>query len=78
MKKKGYDKIKTEPCFVSPIELDDKDNIIKNSSCSCHVKDIKGIMFGGHQSRFWMLRKHFNSMDKDTLEKLPFYSWECL
>ena len=35
-------------------------------------------MFGGLSSRFWMLRKHINLMEKDELDNLPFYSWNCL
>ena len=42
-------------------------NIQKTSSASTFVKDITGITFGGIQSRFWMLRKHFNSMSKSEL-----------
>lgn len=33
------------------------------SSGSCYVSEINGIIFGGVNSRFWMLRKHFNSMN---------------
>lgn len=25
-----------------------------------------------------MLRKHFNSMSKEDLKYMPFYSWQCL
>lgn len=28
------------------------------SSCSCKLADIKGILFGGISSRFWLMRKH--------------------
>jgi len=35
-------------------------------------------MFGGLHSRFWMLRKHFNSMTLEELESAPFYSWETI
>jgi hypothetical protein len=50
------------------------------SSASCKLKNIKGIMFGGISSRFWMLRKHVNSLSKNDLKwgKVPFYSWECI
>jgi hypothetical protein len=48
------------------------------SAASCHISDIQGIIYGGISSRFWMLRKHFASMKQETLEDLPFYSWQCL
>lgn len=35
-------------------------------------------MYGGFGSRFWMLRKHINSIDMKNLADLPFYCWECL
>ena len=48
------------------------------SSTSCAVKEIKAIIYGGSSSRFWVLRKHINSMKKNQLKDVPFYSWECL
>ena len=37
------------------------------------------INLGGFSSRFWMLRKHFNSIKpEDYANYVPFYSWECL
>jgi hypothetical protein len=33
------------------------------SSSSCNIKDIQGIIFGGHSSRFWVYRKYFMSFD---------------
>ena len=50
------------------------------SSASCSMKDITGIMYGGISSRFWMLRKHMNSLPVDDLKwgKVPFYAWECI
>ena len=53
--------------------------IEKKSSATCNVSDIQQIIFGGFQSRFWMLRKHFNSMTlADLMGPIPFYSWECI
>lgn len=46
------------------------------SKASCKLKEITSFLYGGFSSRFWMLRKHVNSMS-DT-SKLPFYSWECI
>lgn len=48
------------------------------SSSSCHVDDIIGFHYGGSNARFWMLRKHFNSMTLDELKNIPFYSWQCI
>jgi hypothetical protein len=50
------------------------------SSASCKLSDIKGILYGGISSRFWMMRKHINSIPIDQLKKgnLPFYCWECI
>jgi hypothetical protein len=35
-------------------------------------------MIGGTSSRFWILRKHINSLDLENLKKIPFHSWNCL
>ena len=51
----------------------------KKSSSSCHVNEIKGIIFGGISSRFWMLRKHINSLiDVKQLKNFPFFAWNCI
>ena len=49
---------------------------IVRSNASCHLKDIKGFIYGGLSSRFWLLRKHLNLVE--DVKKMPFYSWECL
>lgn len=53
---------------------------LKVSSSSCAISDIKGFVYGGLTSRFWMLRKHINTMEHEELKKpgLPFYTWECI
>ena len=49
------------------------------SSASTQISKIKGITYGASSSRFWLLRKHINSMQlKDIRAGLPFYSWQCL
>ena len=48
------------------------------SSATCNVEDITGIIFGGFSSRYWMLRKHVNSLPRQMLINLPFFSWNCL
>ena len=44
------------------------------------LSSIKGIIYGGMSSRFWMLRKYFNSLDKRKYRngEVPFYAWECI
>ena len=50
------------------------------SKASCKISDIEGFIYGPNSSRFWMLRKHINSVDVQPSVplKLPFYAWECL
>ena len=48
------------------------------SKCSCSINLITGFIYGGFSSRFWMLRKHINSMDRLKLDSLPFFNWECI
>ena len=59
--------------FVDEIEFKEKE-----SNATCRFSEIEGIIFGGMSSRFWMLRKHINSLDAESLKKLPFYSWNCV
>jgi len=51
-------------------------NYEQSSSCM-KLKDIKGIIYGGLSSRFWMLRKHMisNSVKKTLIGNAPFYAW---
>ena len=48
------------------------------SNTSCNVEDIKGIIFGGQTSRFWVLRKHITTIASEDLHRLQFFSWECI
>lgn len=48
------------------------------SSASCLISEIEAFLYGGCSSRFWMLRKHINSLNREELKKLPFYSWNCI
>ena len=57
---------------------DDPDFSNQTSSASCSVDKIEGIYFGACNARFWMLRKHFASMTRKELTKMPFYSWQCI
>ena len=56
----------------------DPDFLNSKSSASCYISEINHILYGGISFRFWMLRKHFNSLMREDLEDLPFYSWQCL
>ena len=66
-----------DPVMVNHID-DDPEFLQKLSSCSCDIEDIHSIHLGGFQSRFWMLRKHFISMDNKEIKQVPFYNWQCL
>jgi len=49
------------------------------SSASAYVSDIQSIIVGGVHSRFWMFRKHFNTLATNELEgDIAFYNWECI
>jgi hypothetical protein len=48
------------------------------SQASCAVAGIRGFLYGGFSSRFWMLRKHINSMERQKLCTIPFHNWECI
>lgn len=42
------------------------------------ISEITGFIFGGFSSRFWMMRKHVNSINRKQLDQLPFFCWECI
>jgi|TARA_B110000285_G_scaffold127678_1_gene143872 hypothetical protein len=53
--------------------------IYDKSSCTTNVDDIEGIVYGGISSRFWLFRKHINSIDSiQELQNLPFFAWDCI
>lgn len=46
--------------------IDEEYDYIKvQSKCSTKLDEIKGFIYGGFSSRFWMLRKHINSYPRD-------------
>ena len=53
---------------------------LHKSSTSCNLDEIRGILFGGISSRFWMLRKHMNSynVSEYNSDSIPFYAWQCV
>ena len=59
-------------------ELYDPAFMTIESSASTYISDVNGMIFGGVHSRFWMFRKHFNSMSPYELRDVPFHSWECI
>ena len=65
-----------------PSELDESMDQIEfqdyRSSASCKLSEIKNIIYGGQSSRFWMLRKHINSVSRKKIETIPFKSWNCI
>jgi len=48
------------------------------SSASCKISEIDAFIVGGFSSRFWVVRKHINSLNREDLKKVPFYSWNCI
>ena len=52
----------------------------EKSSASCRVLNIRGFMYGPFSARFWMLRKHINSIswEKFVRGEVPFYAWQCI
>jgi hypothetical protein len=48
------------------------------SSASCLISEIDAFVVGGFSSRFWVLRKHINSLPREELKTVPFYSWNCI
>ena len=53
---------------------------IVDCSKSFDISEIESILFGCVGSRFWVYRKHINSMEHKDIKagKMPFYAWECL
>ena len=52
---------------------------IEKSSSSFQMDDLEGFVYGPITSRFWMLRKLIQNMEKaKLLEGAPFYAWECI
>ena len=46
-------------------EIDEIKFKVDHSSASCKFSEIQSIIFGGMSSRFWMLRKHINSLNNE-------------
>ena len=77
---KQIEKLDVEEKFREEYCLPDQETQFQNvkSNSSCYIKDIKAFIFGGFSSRFWILRKHICSLEKEDLKNLPFYSWNCI
>lgn len=62
------------------VEEDENKNDFKmiQSSACCEVSDIQNIIFGPTTSRFWIFRKHMNTIPQDKYKdekNIPFLSW---
>ena len=72
--------------MASFLKFDKKDPILfqkDKSRASCTFDEIRGIAFGGINSRFWLFRKHVNTLKDSTLANskkvsMPFYAWQCI
>ena len=53
---------------------------VSKSSASHDISDILQITFGANSSRFWILRKHINTMERkyQNAESMPFFAWQCI
>ena len=73
---------KTDDESLTVTELsEDGENLVFEkclSSATCNVDEIQAFVVGGQSSRFWMLRKQINQLPRDILDKLPFFSWNCI
>ena len=57
-------------------EVANEKYVYHKSCASCKFSELKGFIYGGISSRFWMMRKHIIS----SFERVEpeFYSWECI
>ena len=72
--------VESDDLHVSDEEEEKKYNWVKSSS-KYKIEDIVGVVVGGVSSRFWMLRKHLNSIKTemyDNEDNIPFYAWQCI
>ena len=53
--------------YVPEEEAKKDDYMWQESSSTCRLSDIQGIIYGGHSSRFWIYRKHMIAMDAQSL-----------
>lgn len=56
------DPVQVELMKKSAKKVEPKESLVKTNSFK--VSEVKGLIFGGQSSRFWILRRHFNAMDK--------------
>jgi len=45
--------------------IDEFDYVQVKSKGSCLISEITGFLYGGFSTRFWMLRKHINSLGRE-------------
>ena len=57
---------------------------VVKSGTSHNIDEIRSIIYGGINSRFWLYRKYMNVIDHHAAcactrkNPIPFYAWECL
>lgn len=78
-KMKTYIETYNSDSSVESVE-EELDYEVKNSRANCNLSLITSFIYGGLSSRFWMLRKHFCSLNFQAGAELnlPFYNWQCL
>jgi hypothetical protein len=63
------------------LDLDSNNEFVfHKSSCSFDIDEVESFLYGGIGSRFWIFRKHINSMDLQEIRanKMPFQAWDCI
>ena len=64
---------------IGPLQWDDRVTFVRDvSTASCKIDHIKSFVYGGFSSRFWLLRKHLNSLPLSEVNNMPFYCWQCI
>ena len=61
-KKDENEPFEIEEDLEADTQGENKKFILKVSNSSCSFDDITGFVYGGVSSRFWILRKHINSI----------------
>ena len=48
------------------------------SSGTCYLDEIQGFIYGASHSLFWMFRQHINTINKQKISNITFFSWNCI
>lgn len=65
MKKEELNELIDNDSDGDGLDDDDIEFICKKSRTSCKIVKIRSFLYGGFSSRFWILRKHINSMHNE-------------